>query len=93
MKLSKIGFAISSRHAAKTECFDDDICLEIPSLQRVAASESLVWNWNAPNFCTRGYESTGWGMNRVACPRVCCWSAGVAGAEAAHAAANWAGVW
>ena len=25
--------------------------------------------------------------------RVCCWSAGAAGAEAAHAAANWAGVW
>ena len=55
-------------------------------------------SWNAPDFCTRGYESMGWGMgNRVSCSssslRVCCWSAGAAGAEAAHAAANWAGVW
>ena len=53
--------------------------------------------WNAPDFCTSSYESMGWVIgNRVSLSsslRVCCWSAGVAGAEAAHAAANWTGVW
>ncbi len=30
------------------------------------------WVWNAPDFCTRGYESMGW-VNETA---VCCWSKG-----------------
>ena len=60
---------------------------------------NVACDWNAPDFCARGYESMGWVTgNRVSSSssssfRVCCWSAGAAGAEAAHAAANWAGVW
>jgi len=50
--------------------------------------------WPDPESCTRGYESAGWVRP------VCCWSGGVAGgvavsnsvAEAAHRAANSAGV-
>ncbi len=34
--------------------------------------QDLPWQWNAPNFCTRGYESMGW-VNETA---VCCWSEG-----------------
>ena len=58
----------------------------------------ILQRWNAPVFCTRGYESIGWVTGTWSSAfsssvRVCCWSAGVAGAEAAQPAANSAGVW
>ncbi len=49
--------------------------------------------WTAPIFCTTGYESMGWVTGNASSSRVCCWSAGAAGAEATHAAAKAAGVW
>ena len=51
--------------------------------------------WNAPFFCTRGYESRGWEIGKgFVCGGLPGWSAGVlAGAEARQPAANAAGVW
>jgi len=50
-------------------------------------------DWSAPIFSTRGYESTVWGIGNGSWFRLCCWSGGVAEAEAAQSAAYWDGVW
>ncbi len=34
-----------------------------PEMSFWAARWSMsAWYWNAPNFCTKGYESSGWGI-------------------------------
>lgn len=62
-------------------------------LERRRSGSGPLRVWPAPIFCTRGYESRGWGIVNASSSRLCCWSVGVAVAEAAQPAANSAGVW
>ena len=50
-------------------------------------------SWDAPIFCTRGYESMGWVTGNVSSSRLCCCELRYAQLAAAQPAANSEGVW